>query len=123
MNVIRHDHIATYCDVEGLLGALGKKNEPSVNLILCQEPLSFVRAERDEIKRTCCEDPSQTSWSPSESPLHCAICRHWVVDRRNIFIEKLSAVNRPQAGGYSYRAIVSARSSSSFPAFSKFMMH
>ena len=78
MNVIRHDHIATYCDVEGLLGALGKKNEPSVNLILCQEPLSFVRAERDEIKRTCCEDPSQTSWSPSESPLHCEICRHWL---------------------------------------------
>jgi hypothetical protein len=52
MNVIRRDHIAIYCDVEGPLGALGKKNERSVNLILCQELLSFVRAERDEIKRT-----------------------------------------------------------------------
>ena len=70
MNVIRHNHIPTYCHVVGLLGALGKKNERSVDLILCQEPLSFVCAERDEIKRTCCEDPSQTWWSPSESPLH-----------------------------------------------------
>jgi hypothetical protein len=57
MNVIRHNHIATYCDVEVVLGALGKKNECSMNLILCQEPLSFVRAERDEIKRTRCEGP------------------------------------------------------------------
>ena len=57
MNVIGHNYIATYCDVEGLLGALGKKNERSVDPILCQEPLSFVRAERDEIKRTCCENP------------------------------------------------------------------
>jgi hypothetical protein len=56
MNVIRHNHIATYCDVEVVLPALGKKNERSVDLILGQEPLSFVRAERDEIKGTCCED-------------------------------------------------------------------
>jgi len=35
MNVIRHNHIATYCDVEGVLGALGKKNECSMDLILC----------------------------------------------------------------------------------------
>ena len=52
MNVIRHDHIATYGDVEGPLGAPGQKNKRSVNLIVCQELLSFVRAERDEIKRT-----------------------------------------------------------------------
>ena len=70
MNVIRHNHIATYCDVVGFLGTLGKKNECSVDLILCQEPLSFVRAERDEINRTFCEDLSQTWWSPSESPVH-----------------------------------------------------
>ena len=57
-------------------------------------------AERDEINRTCREDPSQTWWSPSESPFHCEICGHWVVDRRNIFVEKLSALGRPQAGGY-----------------------
>ena len=57
MHVVRHNYIATYCDVEGLLGALGKKNERSVDPILCQEPLSFVRAERDEIKRICCENP------------------------------------------------------------------
>jgi hypothetical protein len=57
MNVIRHNDIATYCDVEVVLGALGKKNERSVDLLLCQESLSFVRAEGDEIKRTCCEDP------------------------------------------------------------------
>jgi hypothetical protein len=56
MNVIRHNHIAIYCDFEVVLGALGKKNERSVDLILCQEPLSFVRAEREEIKRTCRED-------------------------------------------------------------------
>ena len=56
MNVIRHNHIATYCDVKVVLGALGKKNERSVDLILCQEPLSFVGTERDEIKTTCCED-------------------------------------------------------------------
>ena len=35
MNVIRHDHIPTYCDVEIVLGALGKKNECSVNLGVC----------------------------------------------------------------------------------------
>jgi hypothetical protein len=52
MNMIRHNHIATYCDVVGLLGALGKKNERSVDLILYQEPLSFVCAESDEINRT-----------------------------------------------------------------------
>ena len=56
MNMIRHNHIATYCDVKLVLGALGKKNKCSVDLILCQEPLSFVCAERDEIKRTYCED-------------------------------------------------------------------
>ena len=56
MNVIGHNHIAPYCDIE-LVPALGKKNECSVDLILCQEPLSFVCAERDEIKRSCCEDP------------------------------------------------------------------
>ena len=74
MNMIRHDHIATYCDVEGLLGALGKKNEGSVNIILCQNPLAFVRAERDEIKRTCCENPAQAWWSSSEITLHGGIC-------------------------------------------------
>jgi hypothetical protein len=75
MNVIRHDHIATYCDVEALLGALGKKNERSADLLLCQEPLSFVRAEGDKIKRTCCEEPPQPWWSPPEiTLLHCEIC-------------------------------------------------
>jgi hypothetical protein len=59
-----------------------------------------VCAERDEINGTCCEDSSQTWWSPFESPLYCEICRHWVVDRPNIFIEKPSALDRPQAGGY-----------------------
>lgn len=95
MDMIRHHHIAIYYDVEGLLGALGKNNERSVNLILCQNPLAFVRAERDEVKRTCCEDRSQTRWSPSESPLHCEIGRHWVVDRQNIFVEKLAELDRP----------------------------
>jgi len=57
MNVIGHDHIPPYCDIELVPGALGKKNECSVDLILCQKSLSFVCAERDEIKRTCCEDP------------------------------------------------------------------
>jgi len=74
MNMIRHHHIATYCDVEGLLGALRKKNERSVNLILCQNPLSFMRAERDEVKRTCWEDPAQAWWSSSEITLHEGIC-------------------------------------------------
>ena len=35
MNVVRHNHIATYCDVEVVLGALGKKDERSMDLILC----------------------------------------------------------------------------------------
>jgi len=34
MNVVRHDHIATYGDVGIALRALGKKNERSVELIL-----------------------------------------------------------------------------------------
>jgi hypothetical protein len=70
MNVIRHYHIPTYCQVEIALCAFGEKNKRSVDLIPCQEPLSFVCAERDEIKRTCCEDPSQTWSSPSEITLH-----------------------------------------------------
>ena len=51
MNVIGHDHMAPYCDAESLLGALRKKNKCSVNLIVCQQPLSFVRTERNEVKR------------------------------------------------------------------------
>ena len=74
MNVIRHDHVATHCDVGGLLGALGKKNERSVDLILCQEPLSFVRAERDEIQRTRCEYAPQAEWTSSEITLNGGIC-------------------------------------------------
>jgi len=35
MNVIRHDHIATYCDVEVALGALGKNDECGVKLVVC----------------------------------------------------------------------------------------
>src|SRR4030095_1897089 len=70
MNVIRHNHIATYCDVEVVLSALGKKNERSVDFVPCQETLTFVCAECDEIKRIGCEDPIETRWSPSESPLH-----------------------------------------------------
>ncbi len=58
MNVIGHNYIATYCDLEGVMRPFVKKNERSVDAILCQKPLSFVRAERDEIKRTCCEDPT-----------------------------------------------------------------
>ena len=34
MDVIRHNHVATYCDVEGLFCVLGKKNERRVNTIL-----------------------------------------------------------------------------------------
>jgi hypothetical protein len=45
-----------------------------VNLILCQNPPAFVRAERDEVKRTCCEDPAQARWSSSEITLHGGIC-------------------------------------------------
>jgi hypothetical protein len=59
MNVIRHDQIATYGDVEVVLGALRKKNECSVNLIVCKEPMSFVSAERNEVERTRCEDAFQ----------------------------------------------------------------
>jgi len=108
MNVIRHDHIATYCDVEGLLGALGKKNERSVDLILCQEPLSFVRAERDEIQRACCEYAPQAWWPSSESPPHgksystlnktAAVVATAL--RAVLFIKALVFSDRPQAGGY-----------------------
>jgi hypothetical protein len=70
MDVIRHDHIAAYGHVEIVLGALRKKDERSVDLILCQEPLAFVGAECDELKRPGCEDPLQTWWSSAESSLH-----------------------------------------------------
>jgi len=49
MNVIRHHHITTYSNVEGFLSALGKKNECSVDLILCEEPISFVCAKSYKI--------------------------------------------------------------------------
>jgi hypothetical protein len=78
MNVVRHDHIATYGDVEIALCALREKNKCSVDLILCQEPLSFVRAERDEINRTCCEDPSQARWPPSEHTFHARSLAGWL---------------------------------------------
>jgi hypothetical protein len=45
-----------------------------VNIILCQNQLAFVRAERDEIQRTCCENPAQAWWSSSEITLHGGIC-------------------------------------------------
>src|SRR6266498_4238035 len=118
MNVIRHNHIATYCDVEGLLGALGKKNERSVNLILCQEPLSFVRAERDEIDGTCCEDSSQTWWSPWEITVHgkpvqhfkqnCSRCSHGPVGR----FCKIAAISLQPATGrwLQVRVLLSVRS-------------
>ena len=107
VNVIRHNHIAAYCDVVGLLGALGKKNKRSVDLILCQKSLSFVCAERDEINTTCCEDPSQTWWSPSESPLHgksystlnktvAAVA----TALRAVSLNSSARWDRPQAGGY-----------------------
>ena len=70
MDVISHNHIATDCDVEGFVGALGKNNERSMDLIVCQQSLSFVCAKGDEIKRSCCKDASQTWWPPAESPLH-----------------------------------------------------
>jgi len=70
MNVVRHDYVTTHSDVGLFLCALGKKNERSVDLILCQEPVSFMCAERHEVKRTCCEDPSKTLRSPPESRLH-----------------------------------------------------
>ena len=70
MNVIRHDHISTYCDVEVVLGALGKKNERCVDLMVCQNLLSSVCAEGDKVKRTCCEDVSQTWRPPPEITLH-----------------------------------------------------
>lgn len=70
MNVIRHDHITTYSDVELGVCTLGEKNERSVDLILCQEPLSCMRAEGDKIKRTCCEHASQPRWSSSEVTFH-----------------------------------------------------
>jgi len=57
MNVIGHDHITTYSNVDGFLSALGKKNECNVDLIFCQELLSFMRAEGNEVKGTCCKNP------------------------------------------------------------------
>src|ERR1043166_9451056 len=104
MNVIRHNHIATNCDVEVVLGAFGKKNERSVDLILCQEPLSFVRAERDEINRTCCVDPSQARRSPFECPLHR---KSYSTLNKTVFAVATALWplfnrlwDRPQAGGY-----------------------
>src|SRR6266550_2905791 len=108
MNVIGHNHIAPYCDIE-LVPALCKKNECSVDFILCQEPLSFVRAERDEIQRTRCEDPVQTWWSSSEITLHgesvqqfkqnCSRRSHGPVGR--LFYHTVLVSDRPQAGFYS----------------------
>src|SRR5262249_58762079 len=97
MNVIRHDHIPTYSDVEVGLCALGKKNERSVDLILCKEPLPFVCAERNEVERTCCEDASQTWWSPSKRLLHArsVATALWAVQSKDVmpprFIYRLQA--------------------------------
>ena len=110
MNVIRHDHIATYGHVEIVLGALRKKYKSGVDLILCQKSLSFVCTERDEIKRTRCEDSPQTRWPLSEITLHSksynaldkiAACRcsHGPVGRFR-GVKSSAEANRPQAGGY-----------------------
>ena len=66
MNVIRHDHIATYCDVEGLLGALGKKNERSVDLILCRSCVQNVTKYRGFVANT----RPRAWWPSSEITLH-----------------------------------------------------
>jgi hypothetical protein len=50
MNVIGHDDIATNGDI--MLSGDSRKNAKSVvNFITCQEPLAFVRVERDEVER------------------------------------------------------------------------
>ena len=127
MNMIRHNYIATYCDVVGLLGTLRKKNERSMNLVVCQEPLSCVRAERDEIKRTSCEDPSQTWWSQSESPLHgkSVATALRAVQSKDVMPLVPITGHRPVATGacVTQHATVSSNSSSTFFALSKFMMH
>jgi hypothetical protein len=70
MNVIGHDHIATYCDVKVVLGALGKRTNAIWISSFARTGLSLVRAERDEIKRAFCEYTSQARWPFSEGPLH-----------------------------------------------------
>lgn len=50
MDVIRHDHVATYCNVGGVLCALGKNTERSVDLIVCQALPSFMCAESNEVE-------------------------------------------------------------------------
>ena len=110
MNVIRHDHIATYGHLEIVLGALRKKYKSGVDLIPCQKSLSFVCTERDEIKRTRCEDSPQTRWPLSQITFHSK--SYNAVDkiaaamatalRAVLFAQKNGAVlDRPQAGGYS----------------------
>jgi hypothetical protein len=50
MNVIGHDDIAPNGDI--MLPGGSRKNAKSVvNFITCQEPLAFVRVERDESRK------------------------------------------------------------------------
>src|SRR5258705_5551575 len=107
MNVIRHDHISTYCDVEVVLGALGKKERTLGGPDGLPNLLSSVCAEGDKVKRTCCEDASQTWLPPPEITLHgksystlnktvAAVA----TALRAVSLNSSARRDRPQAGGY-----------------------
>jgi hypothetical protein len=49
--MIRHDHVATHCNLEVALGFPRKENERRMNLIESQAWYSLMRTKRDEIKR------------------------------------------------------------------------
>jgi len=56
MDMVRHDHIATYGDVEVAFGTFAEKDESGMNVLACEKPPSLVRAKSDEIKRTRIKD-------------------------------------------------------------------
>jgi hypothetical protein len=76
MNVVMHDHLTTNGDVEGFFGALGEKNESSMDLILCKKPLSLVGAKSDEIRETRVKEAAETWRAASEILLHEEVGSH-----------------------------------------------
>jgi hypothetical protein len=70
MNVIRHDYITAYGDVEFTLGTLGISDERRVNVIARKICLPQVSAKGDKIKRACIKDATETWRAASEILLH-----------------------------------------------------
>jgi hypothetical protein len=81
MNLIRHDHITTNCDVVVTLGTLGISDKRRVDFIAREIWLPQVSAKGDKIERARFKEAAETRRAPSEILLHPQTCSHGFTGR------------------------------------------